>query len=246
MLTPSSRSFMYCQNNIEGSGPLGILGLFLPDPRFHRECRVAHAFVDRLIEKASTADQSKTDLKRLTFLQQLSAETSDKVRIRSELLNLLLAGRDTTAALLSNVFFILARRLDIQKRLRTEITDVIGNELPSYEKLKNMKYLRAILNEALRLYPVVPEESRQAAADTVLPLGGGKDEASPVLVKKGQLVAWSPYTLHRRQEIYGEDAAEFKPERWMDGENGEGSKGLRVGWEYVPFNGGPRICIGRK
>ena len=237
---------MYCQNNIEGSGPLGILGLFLPDPRFNKECKVVHAFVDRLIERASAKHQSENDMKRLTFLQQLSAETSDKVRIRSELLNLLLAGRDTTAAVLSNVFFMLARLPNVQKRLRKEITDVVGDRLPSYEDLKNMKYLRATLNEALRLYPVVPGESRQAISDTVLPLGGGKDEASPVMVKKGQVVAWSPYTLHRREDIYGEDAAEFKPERWLDGEGVEGSKGLRVGWEYVPFNGGPRICIGRK
>lgn len=51
--------------------------------------------------------------------------------------------------------------------------------------------------------------------------------------------------MHRRKDLFGEDAEEFRPERWLDGE-GEGKKGLRVGWEYLPFNGGPRICIGRK
>ena len=49
--------------------------------------------------------------------------------------------------------------------------------------------------------------------------------------------------MHRREDLYGEDAAEFKPERWLDDAD---EKGLRVGWEYLPFNGGPRICIGRK
>ncbi len=49
--------------------------------------------------------------------------------------------------------------------------------------------------------------------------------------------------MHRRKDFYGEDAEEFRPERWIDGEEG---KGLRVGWEYLPFNGGPRICIGRE
>ena len=90
---------------------------------------------------------------------------------------------------------------------------------------------------------IVPENSRQAVQDTVLPLGGGEDGKSPTLIKKGQLVAWSSYSMHRRGDLYGEDAAEFRPERWLDDAN---EKGLRVGWEYLPFNGGPRICIGRK
>ena len=109
-----------------------------------------------------------------------------------------------------------------------------------------MKYLRAILNESLRIHPIVPENSRQAVCDSVLPLGGGEDGKSPALVKKGQLVAWSSYAMHRREDLYGKDAAEFKPERWLDDMDGDGGKGLRVGWEYLPFNGGPRICIGRK
>lgn len=48
--------------------------------------------------------------------------------------------------------------------------------------------------------------------------------------------------MHRRKDLYGEDAELFKPERWLDQED---RKGLRVGWEFLPFNGGPRICIGR-
>ena len=90
---------------------------------------------------------------------------------------------------------------------------------------------------------IVPENSRQATQDTVLPLGGGEDGKSPALIEKGQLLAWSSYSMHLREDLYGEDAAEFRPERWLDDTD---EKGLRVGWEYLPFNGGPRICIGRK
>lgn len=51
------------------------------------------------------------------------------------------------------------------------------------------------------------------------------------------MVSYSTYTIHRRKDLYGEDADEFKPERWEK---------LRPGWEYLPFNGGPRICLGRE
>ena len=82
----------------------------------------------------------------------------------------------------------------------------------------------------------MPGNSREAVADTVLPLGGGPDGKSPMFIPKGRVVAWSVYSMHRRKDYYGEDAEEFKPERWET---------LRPGWEYLPFNGGPRICIGR-
>ena len=169
-------------------------------------------------------------------------QTSDTFRIRSELLNILLAGRDTTASLLSNVFHTLSRRPDIFAALRSEIARILPEASlpPDFAQLKEMKYLRAVLNESLRLYPVVPGNSRQAVADTTLPLGGGKDGKSPVFVPKGTVVNWSVYTMHRRKDFFGSDSEEFRPERWL------GEKALRPGWEYLPFNGGARICLGRE
>jgi cytochrome P450 len=90
---------------------------------------------------------------------------------------------------------------------------------------------------ALRLYPVVPGNTREAACDTTLPYGGGLDGLSPVFVKKGTPVFYNLYAMHRRQDIFGVDADEYVPERW---------DGLRPGWGFLPFNGGPRICLGRK
>ena len=190
---------------------------------------------------AHKSEAEKHPTSRYVFLHELVSQTTDKIKIRSELLNILLAGRDTTASLLSNVWFELSNRPDVWRRLQRDV-DSVNGECPSFEKLKDMKYLRAVLNESLRLYPVVPENDRQADVDTTLPVGGGEDGKSPVFVQKGQLVHWSLYTMHRRNDLYGEDAEEFKPERWLDQ---AGKKGLRVGWEYLPFNGGPRICIGR-
>lgn len=169
-------------------------------------------------------------------------QTNDKIKIRSEALSVLFAGRDTTASLLTNVWFELSKRPDIWARLSEEV-DTLNGEKPSYEELKNMKYLRAVLNESQRLHPIVPATGRYAREDTVLPLGGGDDEKSPILVKKGQLVMFVLYAMHRRKELYGEDADIFRPERWLDTED---QKGLRMGWDYLPFSGGPRVCIGRE
>lgn len=93
---------------------------------------------------------------------------------------------------------------------------------------------------ALRLHPVVPRNNRVAVRDTVLPLGGGKDGLSPVFVSKGTLVAYNLYVMHRRTDFYGPDAEDFRPERWEDGSC------VQPPWGYLPFNGGPRICIGQQ
>lgn len=176
---------------------------------------------------------------RYVFLNELLKQTDDKVQIRSELLNILLAGRDTTASLLSNVWFELSRRPEVYKKLREEV-NALGGKKPSFQQIKDMKYLRALLNESLRLHPVVPGNSRQATNDTVLPTGGGPDGKSPIFVPAGMIVGWSLWSMHRRTDFYGPDAEEFRPDRWL------GDKGLRPSWEYLPFNGGPRICIGRE
>jgi cytochrome P450 len=90
---------------------------------------------------------------------------------------------------------------------------------------------------ALRLYPSVPGNARFANKNTTIPLGGGPDGKSPVFIPKGGTVVYSTYSMHHRKDLYGEDADEYKPERWEN---------LRVGWGYLPFNGGPRICVGQQ
>lgn len=75
---------------------------------------------------------------------------------------------------------------------------------------------------------------------TSLPTGGGEDGKSPILVRQGQAVGYCVYAMHRRKDLYGEDAEEFRPERW------EGDELKDIGFGYLPFNGGPRLCLGRK
>lgn len=70
------------------------------------------------------------------------------------------------------------------------------------------------MSAVLRLYPPVPTNMRMAVKDTVLPKGGGPDGQSPLFVPKGTGVRWSLHSLQRRKDLFGEDAVEFRPERW--------------------------------
>ena len=97
----------------------------------------------------------------------------------------------------------------------------------------------------LRLYPSVPINSRTALEATTLPTGGGPKGDKPVMIRKGEAVGYSVYVMHRLKKLYGEDADSFRPERWdPDADNAVDLR--KIGWGYLPFNGGPRVCLGRK
>lgn len=206
-----------------------------------------HAFVDHFVERALemvrqekiTGDEEKSS--NYVFLHALAAATQDPIELRSQLLNILLAGRDTTASLLSWTILLLARHPAVFKKLRQTIMDDFGSFAHprniTFASLKSCQYLQYTMSEVLRLYPVVPLNRRTATRDTTLPLGGGEDGTLPVYVKKGQSVMYNPHVLHRRKDIWGEDADVFDPDRWTS---------KKVSWDYIPFNGGPRICIGQQ
>jgi cytochrome P450 len=89
----------------------------------------------------------------------------------------------------------------------------------------------------MRLHPVVPINTRSAVQDTVLPRGGGLNGTSPVFVEKGAVVLFSTHALQRREDLWGDDAHEFRPERWA---------GRKRGWDFLAFSGGPRVCLGQQ
>ncbi|KAL3422064.1 N-alkane-inducible cytochrome P450 [Phlyctema vagabunda] len=240
-------AFDVAQGRLSNRSRLGRLVNFCPDPNFDAACKTVHKFVDKIVERAlervKALDAEKTidgkdQAERYVFLNELARATQNPRQLRDELLNIFLAGRDTTASLLSHTFHLLARRPDIWKKLKVEV-DALNGEKPSYDTLRNLRYLKNLLNESLRLYPVVPANARFANKATTLPRGGGPLGEDPVYIAKGQAVAYSTWTMHRQTSIFGPDAEEFKPERWD-------SPTLRPGWGYLPFNGGPRICVGQQ
>jgi len=247
-------SFGPCFDSATAS--LGVRGrlselYFLYAPKaFYDQCKQVHKFADYYVNLALTTELSSLQQERLEkghkkkyiFLQELVHATRDPIELRSQLLNILLAGRDTTAGLLGWTFYSLARDPARFNKLRQEILERFGPYMEnptniSFESLKACTYLQYTLSETLRLFPSVPINSRRATKDTTLPRGGGPDGNSPVYVRKGQEVNYIVHVMHHRKDIWGEDADEFKPERW---------EGRRPGWEFLPFNGGPRICLGQQ
>lgn len=143
---------------------------------------------------------------------------------------------DTFNSLISR---ILVRHPTVLSRLQREILSVVGiSKNPTRNQIRQMPFLSCILKETLRLYPPVPLNTRTAAVTTILPTGGGPDGTCPILVRKGEVVVFSPYLNARMKSLFGVDADKFRPQRWETGEL-DG-----IGWAYFPFSEGPRTCLG--
>lgn len=185
---------------------------------------------------------SKSD----TLLHALTGYTRDRKIIRDQLTSVLFAGSDTTASALTWVFFELARHPEVVAKLRSVILATIGPERqPTYQEIKDMKYLTYVINETLRLYATMPFATRQALVDTTLPRGGGPDGLSPIGVKAGTPILYSALLMHRRRDLYPSQSEKFPydpldwvPERW--------ETWTPKSWQLIPFSGGPRICIGQQ
>ncbi|KAF8918972.1 cytochrome P450 [Mucidula mucida] len=190
--------------------------------------------------KRKAAGQLEKDSAAGDLLSSLVVGTDDEKAIQDELINILVAGRDTTASLLTFGIYALSRNSEILSKLREEIASVVGRRAPTYDDIRNMKYLRAFLNETLRLYPPVPFDARSASVDTTLPHKGGK----PFYVAKNTNVMYSVFLIHRRTDLWGPTALEFDPDRFLDERL---QKYLTHNpFIFMPFNAGPRICLGQQ
>ncbi|KAJ7159063.1 cytochrome P450 monooxygenase CYP63 [Mycena crocata] len=176
------------------------------------------------------------------FLDFLASKTDDVEHIRYELITYLIASRDTTASLLTFLVYFFAMYPVVCGRLRNEILATIGQEgSPTYETLRNMKYLKAVLNEALRLFPSAPLIAR-TSLNTPLVIPASKQQA--LYFPPRTQVMMVSLLLHRRHDLWGDDADEFRPERWLDPTTT--AKVNSTPFMYCPFAGGPRICIGKE
>jgi cytochrome P450 len=210
--------------------------------KFRKACNDVHNFADEIINRNLLSSSEKNRI----FLDAVAESTANHDALRGQIINLLVAGRDTTACLLSWTFFLLIRYPHVLEKLRGEINRSCSDTaILTRTDLRKMNYLQNVLKETLRLYPPVPINTRTANKTTLLPTGGGPDRKAPILVPKGATVAYSVYAMHRRPDLYGMDAELFRPERWDEDMPMLHDK-TNAAWGYLPFNGGPRICLGSK
>ncbi|KAK4121451.1 cytochrome P450 [Parathielavia appendiculata] len=231
----------------------------LPSGRFLKHCAAVHKYAewfvelrlrrgDSYLDDLQTHQAGKATSERFVLLHELAKVNQDPVDLRSQTLNVLSAGRDTTAALLSWVVYYLARHRSVWDKLRAEVLDRFGPYKPDepvgieFRMVRDsMPYMTAVINETLRVAPVVPLNERVSLRDTTLPRGGGPKKDQPVFVPAGTQILIPTYALGMRPDIWGDDFQEFKPERWINNHVGR-----KTGFEFVPFGGGVRQCIGQQ
>ncbi|KAJ4413393.1 hypothetical protein N0V82_008562, partial [Gnomoniopsis sp. IMI 355080] len=215
-------------------------------PSFRRSCKNVQKwgsfFANKAIDYLEEYGEEAASVK-YPFIVDLWRDMRDRDLVRDQLLHVLIAGRDTTACLLSWTFFHLVRNPHLIARLKEEIARTIPKSgmNVSRKQIQQLPFLRCVLNETLRLYPQLPVNVRFAIRPTILPRGGGADGLSPVLLDKGTGIGWSSYHLHRREDIYGPDASIYRPERW---ESGQLLHEVAQKGGFLDFHAGPRICLG--
>lgn len=235
---PFAKAFTHAQKILTYRMVLQDLYFLCDGPKFRHSCRTVHQLAERYVQRALSLPPPKHEGK-YTFLDELVKQTRDPQVLRDQALNTLLAGRDTTASTLLFLWYELGRNPQVYAKLREEVQVRFADaDSVLFESLKHAPYLQMVLKETLRMYPIVPENVRFAAEDTTLPRGGGSDGNQPIFVAKDTNVTYSPWCMHRDRSVYGEDANVFRPERWLDLKS--------VGWAYLPFNGGPRVCLGQQ
>lgn len=204
--------------------------------------KVINSFIEPIILKALSESLPGAHGYDNSFLKHLIATHKTPEVMKEELLNFLLAIRDTTASLLTFTTYMLASYPEVVLKLRTEIDAVLGDkERITTNDIQRMPYLRAVLNEVLRLFPPVPYNIRRSLRDSHLPspLSG----AGPFPIMKGVSVTYVPFIIQRRRDLWGDDAESFNPGRWLT--DSSRSPFLHT-FAFHPFHGGPRLCLGQQ
>ncbi|KAG9039054.1 hypothetical protein FRB95_012765 [Tulasnella sp. JGI-2019a] len=205
--------------------------------------KVISEFINPMIDAAFKDAQAKKDVGgEDNLLSYLASQTADRKAIQDELLNIFIAGRDTTASNLTFVIYLLAMHPSVLTRLRQEVLDTVGvSQRPTFDSIRDMKYLRAVINETLRLFPPVPFNAKESVDDTVFtdPHTGVKH-----FVPAKTAMGFCTLALHRSTHWWGPDAVEFDPDRWLDERNQKYF--LANPFIFIPFLAGPRICLGQQ
>ncbi|KAF8955779.1 cytochrome P450 [Flammula alnicola] len=185
-------------------------------------------------------------------------ESLTRDELLGQMSTLIFAAMDTTSSALTRLLYLLAMHQDVQDKLRKEIKEAKeaeGGDLP-YDKLVSLPYLDAICRETLRLYVLsfpFPDSNEQALQDIVLPLsnsikGVDGQEIHEIFIRKSTNVIVGIMASNRNPELWGPDALEWKPERWLESLPDTLIRAHLPGIysHLMTFIGGSRACIGFK
>ncbi|HRN51385.1 MAG TPA: cytochrome P450 [Anaerolineales bacterium] len=183
-----------------------------------------------IIEERMTSTEEKHDL--LTMLMDARDDEDQPMSIQQlldEIRTLYLAGHETTATTLSWAWLLLSQNPEQYATLQKEVADILQGRTPTADDAQLLPYCNAVIKEALRMYPVAWVTRRMALEDV---------EIRGFHIEKGTFVFLSPWILHHDPRWF-EQPEQFVPERWL-----KDKAELPAREAYIPFGGGPRICIG--
>lgn len=234
---------------------LAFLGLFLPDwvigrlpVKRNNDINAAAQTIRSVCRKLIREKKEKLDRKELTDRDILSVALESgafsEENLVDQLMTFLAAGHETTATSMTWAVYMLCRYPEVQARLRAEVREKLppvddgsGREVTSVD-IDRMPYLNAVCSEVLRYYAPVPMTLREAAVDTTI-LGQR--------VPKGTAVMLSPWATNFDRTLWGADAHEFDPDRWVPkgpDDRRAASGGASSNYAFLTFLHGPRSCIG--
>ena len=217
-------------------GVFDVLGLPEWLPRFKplaylRAIAEFEALVSQLLDDRRARKVDQGDLLSM-LLTARDPETgvgiSDK-QIRDEILTIFLAGHETTAVALGWTWYLLSKHPKVEAKLHDELEQVLGGRMPNYADLAELKWTRMVIEEALRLYPPAYRIVRTAI---------GEDSIGGVRVQPGAIIDINSYVTHRNPKLWPAPES-FEPDRFAPA-----AVAGRHRFAYLPFGGGPRICIG--
>ncbi len=202
--------------------------------QFNRDIQYMFTLVDRIIEERKSSENPEAEDLLSRMLDCADPVTGEKLsdeNIRYQIITFLIAGHETTSGLLSFALYFLLKNPDKLEKAYREVDRVLTGSIPTYHQVRNLKYIRMILNESLRLWPTAPIFSLYAKKDTVL---SGKYP-----LKKRDVVNILNIKLHRDTDAWGEDVEKFRPERFEDPKKVPHHA-------FKPFGNGQRACIGQQ
>eukprot|EP00601_Ochromonadales_sp_CCMP2298_P022185 CAMPEP_0173321538 /NCGR_PEP_ID=MMETSP1143-20121109/29464_1 /TAXON_ID=483371 /ORGANISM="non described non described, Strain CCMP2298" /LENGTH=678 /DNA_ID=CAMNT_0014265297 /DNA_START=41 /DNA_END=2075 /DNA_ORIENTATION=- len=221
---------------------------------------IVNAFATRDVQDVEELENRNYDeienTSLLRFLVDMRGEESTSKQLRDDLMTMLIAGHETTAAVLTWTFYELSQNPELQRRVQEEVDTVLGGRRPQYEDMINLPLLRRCLAETLRMYPEPPLLIRRALVDDELPQGGASKKT---FIPRGTDIFISTWNVHR-SPLFWESPDTYDPDRFTREFRNPGQKewaGYKPGGQlqmypnevhsdfaFMPFGGGSRKCVG--